>query len=130
MSIRQLSDAEGLTVPYVAKLTRELRLAGFIKSTPGNKGGYLLSKPAQHIVINDVLKALGGSLFDESFCVSHAGSLRLCSQSVDCSARSLWQMIQFTMDNLLERITLYHLISPEKESGRMLEALMLQEKEG
>ncbi|HVK97836.1 MAG TPA: Rrf2 family transcriptional regulator, partial [Flavisolibacter sp.] len=41
MSIPQLSEAEGLTSHYVAKLTRILRLGGFINSTPGYKGGYV-----------------------------------------------------------------------------------------
>ena len=44
MSIPQLSKAEGLTSTYVAKLTRTLRMAGFINSTPGYKGGYVLAK--------------------------------------------------------------------------------------
>lgn len=124
MSIPQLSEAEGLTSHYVAKLTRNLRMSGFINSTPGLKGGYVLARPAQEIVINDVLKALGGALFDEAFCKSHAGSVRLCNNSVDCSARSLWQMIQYTMDKLLNQVTLHHLVNPESESARMLEQIL------
>jgi len=45
-------EAEGLTPHYVAKLTRTLRIAGFINSTPGNKGGYVLASPAEKIIIN------------------------------------------------------------------------------
>jgi len=128
MSIPQLSEAEGLSTAYVGKLTRLLRMAGFINSTPGHKGGYVLAKPASEIVINDVLKALGGSLFDTQFCQSHSGSpLRLCNNSVDCSARSLWQMIQFTVDELLNRITLYHLIHSEDKSARILEQILNRE---
>ena len=124
MSIPQLSEAEGLTSHYVAKLTRLLRIAGFINSTPGLKGGYVLARPAEEIVINDVLKALGGALFDQKFCNTHAGSVRLCNNSVDCSARSLWQMIQYTMDKLLNQVTLHHLVHPENESSRVLEQIL------
>jgi Rrf2 family transcriptional regulator, iron-sulfur cluster assembly transcription factor len=124
MSIPQLSEAEGLTSHYVAKLTRSLRMAGFINSTPGLKGGYVLARPAQEIIINDVLKALGGALFDQAFCKSHAGSVRLCNNSVDCSARSLWQMIQYTMDKLLNQVTLHNLVNSESESSRMLEQIL------
>ena len=35
MSIRQLSEAEGLSSHYVAKLARILRMEGFVNSTPG-----------------------------------------------------------------------------------------------
>jgi len=126
MSIPQLTEAEGLGSHYIAKLTRVLRMAEFINSTPGYKGGYVLAKPAREIIIKDVLKALGGVLFDKDFCGQHAGSVKLCTNSVDCSARSLWQMIQFTVDQLLGSITLHDLANKENESIKMLSHLLEQ----
>jgi len=124
MSIPQLSEAEGLTPHYVAKLTRILRLSGFINSTPGYLGGYVLATPAKGIIVNDVLKVLGGPLFDNSFCGKHSGTMKLCTHSVDCSTRSLWQMIQYAIDQLLDKVTLYDLINPEKTSAKILEHLL------
>jgi Rrf2 family protein len=125
MSIPQLSDAEGLSSHYVAKLTRILRMEGFINSTPGNKGGYVLAMPAKEININPVLKALGGRLFDhEKFCGTHSGAVKICTHSVDCSSRSLWQMIQYILDNFLDKVTLYDLVNPEKESARYFHQLL------
>jgi Rrf2 family protein len=126
MSIPQLTEAEGLGSHYIAKLTRVLRMAEFINSTPGYKGGYVLAKPARDIIIKDVLKALGGVLFDKDFCGQHAGSVKLCTNSVDCSARSLWQMIQFTVDQLLGSITLHDLANKENASVNMLSRLLEQ----
>ena len=124
MSIPQLSEAEGLSSHYVAKLTRLLRMEGFINSTPGYKGGYVLALPAEEIVINKVLKVLGGALFDNEFCGSHGGTLKLCTNSVDCSSRSLWQMIQFIVDQFLDKVTLYDLVNPEKESAKIFDKLL------
>ena len=124
LSIPQLTMAEGLSTHYVAKLARVLRMKGFINSTPGYKGGYVLAKPAEKIIINDVLKALGGALFDKKFCGSHAGSLKLCTHSVDCSARSLWQIIQLAVDQVLDHVTLHDLVSSEKESGILLAKIL------
>jgi Rrf2 family protein len=129
LSIPQLSEAEGLSSHYVAKLTRQLRIAGFINSTPGYKGGYVLARPSKNIVINDVLKVLGGTMFDTSFCGAHAGTVKLCTNSVDCSARSLWQMIQFTLDQLLDKITLHDLVNTEKEAIRLLGSLIGQKED-
>jgi Rrf2 family transcriptional regulator, iron-sulfur cluster assembly transcription factor len=126
MSIPQLSEAEGLTSHYVAKLTRILRISGFINSTPGYKGGYVLAQPAESIIINKVIKALGGSLFDEEYCGTHAGALKLCTHSVDCSSRSLWQMIQFIVDQFLNKVTLHDLVNPEKESRKIFDQLLMQ----
>jgi Rrf2 family protein len=113
-----LSEAEGISDHYGDKITRVLRMEGFINSTPGNKGGYILAKPAKEIVIRSVLKALGGTMFNNEFCGRHAGALNLCTNSVDCSARSLWKMVQFTVDQLLDKITLYDLVTTENESAR------------
>lgn len=128
LSIPQLSETEGLSSHYVAKLTRVLRMGGFINSTPGLKGGYVLARSSKEIGIRPVLKVLGGVLFDQDFCGSHAGSVKLCTNSVDCSARSLWKMIQFTVDQLLDKITLYDLANNENESAKALNLMLLEQR--
>lgn len=127
LSIPQLSEAEGISSHYVAKLTRVLRMGGIINSTPGNKGGYVLARPAKEIVINNVLKTLGGALFDKTFCETHSGTMRLCTNSVDCSSRSLWQMIQYIVDQFLDQVTLYDLVSSEKNSSKILHDMLMQQ---
>jgi Rrf2 family transcriptional regulator, iron-sulfur cluster assembly transcription factor len=124
MSIPQLSETEGLSSHYVAKLTRVLRMGGFINSTPGYKGGYVLAKPPHEIPIKEVLSVLGGVLFDKQFCGQHSGSVKLCTNSVDCSVRSLWQMIQYTVDQLLDKLTLHDLVNTEKESTKALHHIL------
>lgn len=126
ISIPAISESEGLSTAYVAKLTRILRIAGYINSTPGNKGGYVLAQPAGQVNINQVMKVLGGALFSKKFCEDYPGALKLCTNSIDCSIRSLWQMIQFTVDQLLDKVTLQDLISPEQESSALLESILQQ----
>lgn len=126
MSIPQLSEAEGLSGHYIAKLTRILRMEGFINSTPGYKGGYVLAMPASEININKVLKALGGSLFDKEFCGSHSGSMKFCTNSVDCSSRSLWQMIQLIVDRFLDQVTLQDLVGQEKNASELFDRILHQ----
>lgn len=128
LSIAALSNVEGLSTAYVAKLTRMLRKAGYINSTPGNVGGYILARSAKEININQVLKTLGGSLFNEEFCGSFPGALKLCTHSLDCSVRSLWQMIQLSVDQLLDKISLFDLINSEQNSELILSSILKQNK--
>ena len=111
MSIPQLSVAEGLSEPYTGKLTRLLRLSGFVQSTRGQKGGYVLAQPPGMILIGSVLQALDGRLFDDSFCASHAGSEAICMHSVDCSVKSLWRKVQSSVDTMLQQVTLEDMIA-------------------
>ena len=116
-SISELSRAEGISEPNVAKMMRILREAGFVNSTRGQAGGYALSRPAEEINVGHVLAALGGRLYEPSFCDTHAGVGvgRLCTHMPDCSIRSVWRMLQTAVDQVLGRITLKDLLGSERE---------------
>jgi len=115
LNISQLGELENISQAYAAKITRSLRMAGFIKSIRGHKGGYILALSPEEIHINQVLKALGGAIYDEKFCGQHAGNLSLCTNSVDCSLRSLWTILQLSMDKLLDQITIRDLMKSESQ---------------
>jgi len=121
LSIPQLSEQEGLSKSYVGKLTRALRLGALIQSTRGQKGGYILTREPQDIMIKQVIDALGGQLFGKEYCGNHTGISRLCTNSVDCSVRSLWKMLQHTVDRLFETVSLADLIGDEQESNSALD---------
>lgn len=120
LSIPQLSELEGMSQSYVGKLTRALRIGGLVQSSRGQKGGYLLSKVPSDITIKEVIDTLGGQLFSKDFCGSHSGISKLCTNSVDCSVRSLWKMLQFTVDRVFENVTLADLIGNETQSRSQL----------
>ncbi|MEM9546972.1 MAG: Rrf2 family transcriptional regulator [Bacteroidota bacterium] len=120
LSIPQLSELEGMSKPYVGKITRMLRLAGFVESTRGQKGGYVLAKNPKDIIIKDVISSLGGDLFTKNFCGQHSGEIKFCTNSVDCSIRSLWTILQYTVDKVLENISLEDLIGNERDAKNKL----------
>jgi Rrf2 family protein len=115
LTIPEVAAAEGLSVPYVAKLVRILRQGGFVKSTRGQSGGYAVCCPAEQIVVGDVLAVLGGRLFEPDYCERHPGVVSMCTHSVDCSIRSLWEAVQSEVDQVLSRTTLQTLLGSEPE---------------
>ena len=118
LTIPEIGAAEQLSIPYVAKLLRTLRRAGFVKSARGKTGGYTLSRPASQIAISDVMAALGGeSVFSSDFCKRHPGQGTSCVHSIDCSLRSLWYTIHSAVNGVLSSITLQDLLRNEQEMG-------------
>ena len=115
ISISELSRAEGISEPNVAKMMRVLREGGFVRSTRGQSGGYALSRPADEINVGQVLATLGGRLYEPSFCDSHSGIERLCTHMPDCSIRSVWRMLQHAVDQVLGKIRLSDLLVSERE---------------
>lgn len=126
LSLSQLAELENISQAYAAKLTRSLRMAGFIQSMRGHKGGYILALPTHEIKVNHVLKAMGGVMYDDKFCDQHAGTLSLCTNSIDCSLRSLWTMLQWNMDKLLDKISLADLLKSEVQVNTNLTVLSAQ----
>ncbi|HMG32344.1 MAG TPA: Rrf2 family transcriptional regulator [Blastocatellia bacterium] len=114
-TIPEISMAEGLSEPYVAKLMRVLRIGGFVKSARGQVGGYVLARPADQIIVSDTLDVLGGRLFESNFCERHAGNEQTCNHSVDCAVRSLWRAIQGAVDDVASKLTLRDLLSHEQQ---------------
>lgn len=112
LTIPEMSRAEGLSAPIVAKLLRVLRQEGFVGSVRGQHGGYTLGRPAEHIRVSEVVKALGGPLYDPAFCDHYAGSEETCGHSfAACSVRSLWDRVQRAVDEVLSQISLQDLLS-------------------
>jgi Rrf2 family transcriptional regulator, iron-sulfur cluster assembly transcription factor len=126
LSLSQIGELENISQAYAAKLTRSLRMAGFIQSMRGQKGGYILALPTSDIKVNHVLKAMGGVMYDEKFCNQHAGTLSLCTNSIDCSLRSLWTMLQWNMDKLLDQVSLADLLKSEVQVNTNLSVLSEQ----
>ena len=115
LTIPEISQLEGLPKANVGKLLRILRLGNFVESARGQAGGYKLARPPEKIKINNVMNILGGRLFEDDFCNNHSGSLNICTNSIDCSIRSLWKTIQSMIDDVLSQITLQDLLGKEKD---------------
>jgi len=115
LTIGEMSQREGISAPNVAKIMRLLRRAGLVTSTRGKAGGYTLARPAVEIPVGEVLGALGGRLFDATFCDRHSGRERLCLNDSDCSIRPVLRHVQEAVDLVLGRLTLQSLLRPERE---------------
>ena len=124
LTISEISRAEGISSHYVAKLLRILRQGGLVKSVRGQAGGYTLSRPPDQINVGQALAVLGERLFESDFCERHAGSVPVCTHSVDCSIRSLWRAIQLVLDQVLSKITLKDLLGNEQEMSSSVSGLV------
>lgn len=113
VTIPEISRVEGISQHTVAKILRLLRIGGYLQSERGQAGGYTLAKPSSEIKIGDVIKTLGGRLYDDDFCNHHSGVIKICSNSIDCSIRSLWKSIQDSVDKVVNNLTLQDLMGNE-----------------
>lgn len=119
LTISELSRLEGISAPNVAKIMRALRRNGFVSSTRGQAGGYVLARPVEAISVGEVVSALGSKFFDDDFCERYAGAEPSCAHLGDCSIRPVLRELQSVVDQVLGRLTLRQLLCSEKEMTRL-----------
>ncbi len=120
LTIAEVSEREGISAPNVAKLMRLLRRADLVHSTRGMAGGYSLSRPASEVRVLEVVTVLGGRLFDEDFCDSHAGLEASCHHNSECSIRAVLRRLQAAVDQVLGEFTLQSLLANEQDTAGLI----------
>ncbi len=114
VSITEIAEREGISVPYVAKLMGLLRKGNLVNSARGRQGGYLLARASDQVTVADVLRVLDEPLYDTSFCDKHHGQPDVCVRLSDCTIRALWASVERSVEQVTGKLTLADLLRGEK----------------
>lgn len=109
--IKDIAARQGVSIKYLEKLVRELKLAGFVTSRRGPRGGHVLARPLDEISIGAIVRALEGDLTLVD-CDSHEAT---CPRLTACLTRSVWAEAARAMHEKLDAITLADLVPGNKE---------------
>jgi FeS assembly SUF system regulator len=104
----EISTVTGIALPTVSKILKLLVNAGVLISTRGAKGGYVLARMPEEISVAAVISALEGPIALTECSISHQG----CEQASGCDILGSWGLINQTIRNALESVTLADLIRP------------------
>ncbi|SFX21212.1 transcriptional regulator, BadM/Rrf2 family [Thermoactinomyces sp. DSM 45891] len=110
-NVSTIADISGQTlVPaaYLEQILLQLKMLGYLKSRRGKKGGYMLAKAPDQIVIGEVIRSLEGPLAPMG-CVSIT-SYEACPLEGTCLLKPFWALIRDSIAQLLDQTTLAHLI--------------------
>lgn len=89
LSITEIAEQEGLSIPYASKLLAILRRAGLVKAERGRGGGFTIARPPQEVSLYEVLTALGGPLIDPRHCQKYTGQRERCVHVGECSVHDI-----------------------------------------
>ncbi len=113
LTLKQISEREGISPANAGKVLWILGNAGFVQSVRGVKGGYVLARPAQEIAVSEVISVFEGEGHLEEHCRSFPGTQDVCVHNSDCGIRPVLQSLHAAVNDVLSRITLAQLVSPE-----------------
>ncbi|MDO9107259.1 MAG: SUF system Fe-S cluster assembly regulator [Methylovulum sp.] len=104
----EIASATGIALPTVSKILKALVNAKVLMSTRGAKGGYALARAPENISIAAIISALEGPIALTECSISQ----QTCEQAAGCGIRANWHIINRTIHNALESVTLADLIRP------------------
>jgi Rrf2 family protein len=118
LTLPQIAEREGISTANAGKLMWLLNKAGFVHSTRGTKGGYLLSRPASEIHLSEIIKVLDDDVLGKH-CGSYTGLLDACVHNGDCGIRPVIVGLHEIVENALSQITLAQVVGTERSVDAM-----------
>ena len=109
LTIREISERQDVSVPYLEQILNKLWRAGLVRSVKGPGGGYLLTRRPGEVSIASILKELEGPVAITSCLNPEEG----CARIEGCVTHLLWKSLGATIEAYLETITLNDLLDKE-----------------
>jgi len=110
LTITDIAEREGLSLPHVGKIMGILKEAGLVDSVRGRSGGYVLKYPAGELNLSRVFRALDGRLLDLNYCHKVYRNSAPCVHIQGCSLQSFWESLTSRMDQFLGQVTVADLM--------------------
>ncbi len=110
--IGAIAEAQGIPVRFLENILSSLKSGGFVVSSRGKDGGYLLAKPASDITVGEVIRFVQGPLAPVE-CVD--GGSDLCAFSTDCVFHPLWEKAKRVLEQVYDGTTFGDLVEEQKK---------------
>ena len=112
ITIKEISDRQGISFSYLEQILHRLGKAGLIDSVRGPAGGYLLARKPSELTIGDIVRTLEGPIA-LSHCLEPGESSGDCSQTDDCVARMVWAKVGAKIEEALDSISFNDLLNQQ-----------------
>lgn len=108
VSLADIASRQEISLSYLEQLFARLRREGLVKSVRGPGGGYLLSRPAEHVRIADIILAA-----DEPLKATRCreGSAKGCTSHGRCLTHDLWEELSRQIHLYLSSVSLADVVA-------------------
>ena len=94
VSLKDIAKRQQISLQYLEHLMTPLIAAGLVRSVRGPKGGVMLAKPPEKIMLSEIIQLLEGSIAPVD-CVDNP---KLCPRSGLCVTRDIWDEVKQAME--------------------------------
>jgi Rrf2 family protein len=115
VSLKDIAKRQQISLQYLEHLMTPLIAAGMVRSVRGPKGGVLLAKPSEQILLSEIVQLLEGSIAPVD-CVDNP---KLCPRSGLCVTRDVWDEVKKAIDGVLEGMTLQNMVDRQEKKNAL-----------
>lgn len=114
VSIKDISEREGISVKYLEQVIAILVRSGFLLSLRGNNGGYKLSRKPREYKVGDILRVAEGTLCPVN-CLSTPTNE--CPRKASCATLGFWTGLNDVINKYVDSYTLEDLVNQYVSEG-------------
>jgi Rrf2 family protein len=119
-SAKDLAEMYSIPQEALAKILQRLTKAGLLVSQYGTNGGYTLARDPREISAFEVIRAIEGPLFMTSCSLGDD-----CDQSDHCTIRGPLRKVSRSIEEVLNRLTIWEMTEPDAEAEPATELVTL-----
>ena len=120
MQARAIAARANVPEKFLEAILVELRKAGFVESRRGHMGGHALAKPAEEIMVGDLIRVIDGPLAPVR-CASMTAyePCSDCSDPEHCAVRELMRETRAALSGVLDHCSLATLTERTRQEAWM-----------
>lgn len=108
--LKDISERQEISLKYLEHIISLLCKAGYLRSSRGNNGGYMLSRRPEQYTAGDILRITEGSIAPVA-CVDGSSE---CPRSGGCAVLSFWRGLDKAVSDYVDGVTLAKLAEDER----------------
>lgn len=105
VTIRQISQDEGLSTAYVGKLLYLMQKAGLVQGLRGVQGGYTLLRDPKTLSVGEIFRCISPNAWS-TVCEKFTGDLEQCANMGHCGLSPVWDRLAQHLYSYLDSISL------------------------
>ena len=112
--IKDIAERQQISDKYLEQIISVLNKAGYVRSTRGPQGGYLLRKAPEDITVGMVLRLTEGGISPVA-CLD-ADEFQ-CEREARCSTIGLWRRLDKAIRDVVDTTTIADLVAERPEAA-------------
>ncbi len=113
MTIKSISQRQGISGKYLEQIISSLNRGGLVKSTRGSQGGYKLARPAEEYTVGMIIRQIEGSLAPVA-CMDDSDNQ--CQRHNKCVTLEVWRQVHEAVNEVIDNISLADLVKKARQN--------------